>query len=221
MRRLEPSPVALGARWARSVPLTLAFCSLLAFVYGVELLVLRVAGVRALSYWFVATAEPSPGWVLAALAHTPGRPSHLLSSAALLLAFGGMTERRLPGRAYLTFLSVAGLGGTAGQVLWYAAAPSPVPVRGTLGASAVGLAATTFAAAASARTRLATGEWTGETTWVWALLGAFVAGRRLVLDLVVGVAGVGRFGHLWGILFGVAYALWHRVGERESSRRDR
>jgi hypothetical protein len=109
-------------------------------------------------------------------------------------------------------LAVAGVGGTAGQLLSYALAGEP---GGTLGASAMALAATAFAVVTALRERLA-GDWAGDVTWVWAVFGAAVLGRRLALDLVVGVPGVGRFGHLWGIVFGVALAFaWSGSGQGE------
>lgn len=203
----DPAPLAMGVDWLRTVPATLAVCLVLVVVYAVELAVVATAGRETTTWWFVATTLPSPGWLLGPLAHAPADPTHLLGNLLLLVAFGGMTERRLGPRAYLGVLAVAAAGGTAGQLFWYGLTGEP---GGTLGASAMSLAATAFATAASLRARVATGRWTGETSWVWVLLGVSVVGRRLVLDLAVGVPAVGRFGHLWGILFGAALALSRR-----------
>jgi membrane associated rhomboid family serine protease len=141
--------------------------------------------------------------MLAPLSHTPADPVHLLGNLVLLVVYGGMVERRLGPRRTLAVLAVGGLGGTGGQLLSYALAGE---AGGTLGASAMALAATAFAVVAAMRERLASG-WAGDVTWVWTAFGAAVIGRRLALDLVVGVPGVGRFGHLWGITFGLALAL--------------
>jgi membrane associated rhomboid family serine protease len=203
----DSGPLALGLDWLQTVPATLAVCLVLVVVYAVELSVVAVAGRAATTWWFVATTTPSPGWVLGPLAHAPADPTHLVGNLLLVVVFGGMTERRLGSWAYLAVLAVAGLGGTGGQLAWYGLTGEP---GGTLGASAMGLAATAFATTASLRARVATGRWTGETSWVWVLLGVSVVGRRLVLDLAVGVPAVGRFGHLWGILFGTALALSRR-----------
>jgi membrane associated rhomboid family serine protease len=202
----DSTPLARAGRWLTTIPLTLAFCGLLSLVFAAELLVLSTAGSGAFRFWFVADARPGPAWVLAALAHSPVRPLHLPVNLALLVAFGGMAERRLSRDQYLAVLAAAGLGGTLAQVVSYAFV-APAGSGGTLGASAVALAVTAFAVVDSARTKLATGRWPGETTWVWVLAGSAIAVRRLVLDNVVGVAGVGRYGHLWGVVFGVSVAL--------------
>lgn len=199
----DPEPLVRGVRWLGTVPVSISLCVLLGWVYVAELLVLLVADPGTATWWFVATTS-SPGWVLGPLAHTPADPTHLLGNVVLLVVFGGMTERRLGRWPYLGVLAVSAVGGTAGQLASYALASEP---GGTLGASAMALAATAFATVAAVRTRVTTGRWDGETTWVWALLGTAVVGRRLVLDLAVGVPAVGRFGHLWGILFGVGLAL--------------
>lgn len=198
-------PLVQAGRWLRTVPATLGLCLVLGWVYVLELATLVVADRTTAAWWFLATPSPSPGWVLAPLAHTPADPVHLLANVALLVVFGGMTERRLGARATVAVLVVAGLGGTAGQVLSYALAGE---TGRTLGASGMALAATAFATAEVVRDRLATGRWAGEVGWLWALLGVAILGRRLVLDLVVGVPGVGRVGHLWGVLFGLALALF-------------
>jgi membrane associated rhomboid family serine protease len=141
------------------------------------------------------------------LAHSPVDPLHLPVNLSLLVAFGGMTERRLSRRGYYWFLAVAGLASTAGQVAGAAIAASGGDASGTLGASGIALAATGFAVVASARRWRVTGEWEGQTTWLWTAVGAVVLARRLVLDIAVGVPNVGRYGHLWGALFGVTFAL--------------
>jgi membrane associated rhomboid family serine protease len=201
----DPAPFVRGVRWLRTVPVTLALCLLLGWVYVLELTVVVTAGRPTATWWFVATTNPSPGWVLGPLSHTPADPTHLLGNLSLLVVFGGMTERRLGPRATVATLAMAGLGGTAGQLVSYWLAPSGTGA--TLGASAMALAATAFATTASLRGRATTGRWAGEVTWVWTALGVAILARRLVLDLAVSVPGVGRFGHLWGIIFGVGLAL--------------
>lgn len=217
MTDAEANPLALGVRWLRTVPETLGFCALLCLVYAVELLAWTWFGLDAVAYWFVADTTPSPGWLLSPLAHSPADPFHLLTNVALLLVFGGMTERLLSRRAYLGFLLVAGLGGIAGQLFWYAIAPATVATPGTLGASAIALAATTSVIVDGLRRRRATGQWPGDTTWIWLLSGGLIVARRLVLDLVLGVPDVGRYGHLWGILFGAVLGLVYRGGTRKTN----
>lgn len=203
---------AHAVRWLRSVPATLVFCALLSLVYAVELLVWELWGFEAFAALFVAEPAPSVAWLLAPLAHSPVDPWHLPVNVVLLLAYGGMTERRLRRRPYLWFLAVAGVASTAGQVFGSAVATPAGEASGTLGASGIGLAATGFAVTASLRARAETGEWPGETTWLWVAVGAVIIARRVVLDLAIGVPNVGRYGHLWGVLFGAAYGLfvWRR-----------
>ena len=68
-------------------------------------------------YWFIATANPSPGWVLGAFSHVG--LEHLLTNIGLLIIFGAIPERRLSTRQFLTFLIAAGLLTTLVQVLEY------------------------------------------------------------------------------------------------------
>jgi len=69
------------------------------------------------SYWFIARANPSPGWILAMLSHVS--ISHFLANSGQLLLFGSIVERRLNTQQYLTFLFTAGLITTLVQVLEY------------------------------------------------------------------------------------------------------
>jgi membrane associated rhomboid family serine protease len=69
------------------------------------------------TYWFIATANPSPGWILAMLSHVS--ITHFLANAGQLLLFGSIVERRLNTQQYLTFLFTVGLITTLFQVIEY------------------------------------------------------------------------------------------------------
>ena len=213
------TPLVRAVRWLTTIRTTLAVGTLLAVVFCLEVLVWEIAGFDAVEYWFVADTTPSPGWLLAAVAHSPLQPVHLPLNLALLVVYGGMAERRLTRLQYLAVLVAGGVGATGAQVLGYLiqAAAS----EGVLGASGAALSVTAFAVVESARRKLATGRWAGETTWIWTTFGAFVIGRRLVLDLALQVPGVGRYGHLWGVLFGVGVAAVVAVPTEPATSRSR
>lgn len=69
------------------------------------------------SYWFIAKANPSPGWILAMLSHVS--ITHLLANTGQLLFFGSIVERRLNTQQYVTLLFTVGLITTLVQVLEY------------------------------------------------------------------------------------------------------
>ena len=69
------------------------------------------------TYWFIARATPSPGWILAMFSHVG--LTHLLANTGQLLLFGGIVERRLTTQQYLTVLLTAGLSTTFVQVVEY------------------------------------------------------------------------------------------------------
>ncbi|MDL0131243.1 rhomboid family intramembrane serine protease [Halobacterium salinarum] len=68
-------------------------------------------------YWLLATANPSPGWMLAAFSHAG--LAHLLTNTGLLIMFGATIERQLSTRQYLVFLLATGILTTLAQVLEY------------------------------------------------------------------------------------------------------
>jgi len=68
-------------------------------------------------YWLLATAYPSPGWILAAFSQAG--PAHLLTNTCLLIIFGATIERQLSTRQYPAFLLTAGVLTTLAQVLEY------------------------------------------------------------------------------------------------------
>ncbi|MFB6139191.1 MAG: rhomboid family intramembrane serine protease [Halosimplex sp.] len=210
MAEADASPVARGLRWLTTVPATLSVCGLLLLVFAVERYVWTTMDYRTFVTLFVATPRPSPGWLLAPLAHLPTDPRHVLSSVAQLVVFGGLAEHRLGRREYLALLAVSGVATTAAQVTGGAVVDAGDPVSGTLGASGIALAATALVVVDSLRYRLTAGDWHGEVTWLWTLFGAFVVGRA-ALDLVVGDPNVGVVGHLTGIVIGLGFGLMRPI----------
>lgn len=209
MAEAAASPLARGLRWLGTVPTTVSLCVLFCLVFAAEWYVWQQFGYAAFVRLFVATPEPSVGWLVAPLAHLPTDPRHLLSSVVQLLLFGGVVERRFGRRQFLALAVVSGLTTTAAQVASYVALDATGRGVGTLGASGVVLAMTALVVVDSLRYRLATDRWHGEVTWVWVLLGAFVVGQAVLglADLAAGTARVGVVGHLTGVVIGLGYGL--------------
>jgi membrane associated rhomboid family serine protease len=99
------------------------------------------------AYWFIARANPSPGWILAMLSHVG--PTHFFANIGQLLLFGRIVERRLSTRRYLVFLFTAGLTTTLVQVLEYNLNGI---TGGMVGASGATLSVVTFALVALLKT---------------------------------------------------------------------
>ena len=208
MAEAAASPLARGRSWLGSVPTTISLCGLLCLVFAAEWYVWQYFGYAAFVETFVATREPSVGWVLAPFAHLPTDPGHLLSSVAQLLLFGGLVERRLGRRQFLAVVAVSGLATTGAQVASYVVGVSGRGV-GTLGASGIALAVTAFVVVDSLRYRLSAGAWHGDVTWVWVLLGVVVVAQAVfgVVPLAMGTARVGVVGHVTGVLVGSSLGL--------------
>jgi len=210
----EASASSRGLAWLRSVPATVSLCVLFVLVFAAEWYVWRRFGYATFVTLFIATPDPSPGWLLAPLAHLPTDPRHLLSSVVQLLLFGGVAERRLGRRRFLALAAVSGLATTGAQVTWYVALGASGRVAGTLGASGVVLAMTALVVVDSVRYRLATGGWQGEFTWLWVFFGSVIAGQAVfgLLALVAGTAQVGVVGHLTGVAIGAGVGLVRPTG---------
>ncbi|WP_123532841.1 rhomboid family intramembrane serine protease [Halosimplex salinum] len=214
MTEAAASPLTRGLRWLRTVPATISLCLLFALVFAAEWYVWRTFGYATFVDLFVATPEPSPGWLLAPLAHLPTGYRHLASSVVQLLLFGGIVERRLGRRQYLALVAASGLATTAAQVASYVALGATGRGVGTLGASGIVLAMTALVVVDSVRYRLATGDWQGDVTWVWVLLGSVIVAQAVfgLLSLVLGTATVGVVGHLTGVAIGLGYGLVRPTG---------
>jgi membrane associated rhomboid family serine protease len=211
------SPLALAVRWLTQIRTTLVFCTVLTFVYLGELLVWTLWGFETFTWLFVANGTPSPAWLLAGFAHSPVEPMHLLGNLALLAVFGGMAERRLSRWEYVAFVLMAMYASTAAQVASYGLVAPDSGTVGVFGASGVALGATAFAVTSALEEKAVTGRWRGETSWLWTVLGGAIVVQRLLRDFALGVPNVGEFGHLGGILVGIAWALWRQgpIGESQ------
>lgn len=161
-------------------------------------------------YWLLATADPSPGWILAAFSHAG--LAHLLTNTGLLIMFGATIERQLSSRQYLVFLLATGVFTTLAQVLEY----NLNNVTGAIvGASGASFAVTAFTLVTLYRTN-PSAYTLEQTSTINYRPGKFLAALVLIvgqlindwtpyLSIVPKASGVG---HLTGILLGALTAIW-------------
>lgn len=193
------------SRWRDDHPATTTLVAVLLVAYAVESLVWWQFGFQAIEFWFAATAEPSPGWLLAPLGHQSA--GHLLGNLLVLVLFGSFAEEVLrEGETYLLFL-VAGLGGNAAQVSSYVVAGAD---SGAVGASAAVLGLVSFHAVRSLRSVLSR-ERQPFASRYWGLAGAGVVVVLLANDLFTFSlwAGTAEYAHLAGVTVGAGGALTH------------
>lgn len=189
---------------------TLVLAFALAVVYALELLVWTTQPFDTFAFLFVAGDRPSPGWLLAPVAHSPLRPWHFPASLLGVVVYGALVEHVLGSRRVVWFAVVAGYYASAVQVVSFQATGTPPGVAGALGASGAVLALATFAVGRYGRERLQYGH--------WRLRGVqpVVAGGVLVVALTVGAdllrAGptprTATAGHVAGVVFGVVATWW-------------
>lgn len=196
----------IRALWRRHTP-TVLFVELLVVVYALEWVVATAVGAGAYRRLFVASVGPSPGWVLAPFAHAIGDPVHLFSSAVVILVFGPLVERALPGWRYVGFCLVAAYLSLGAQVATYLSGDP----RGTLGASGVAMAMVALVAVDAGRRYLDPGARVERWEGGFAGVGLVFLSRQLERDLGLLAPAVGEsalVGHLAGSVFGALCALW-------------
>jgi membrane associated rhomboid family serine protease len=192
-------------RWRRAHPATTTLVAVLVTVFAVQSVVWWLFGFRAMAFWFAASAEPSPGWLLAPFGHQS--VGHLLGNLLVLVLFGSYAEEVLTeAETYFLFL-VAGLAGNAAQVSSYVVASVG---SGAVGASAAVLGVVTFHAVRSMRATLARSE-QSFTSRYWGLAGAVIVCLLLANDLFTFSlwAGTAEYAHLAGVIVGAGGALSH------------
>ena len=186
---------------------TVVLVELLVLVYVVEWYVATRFGREAYEWLFVASVEPTPGWLLAPFAHQVGDPTHLVSSVIVLLVFGQYVQRRFPGWRYAGFCLLAGYLSVAAQVSTYLVGE----VRGTLGASGIALAMVTFVVVDVGRRHLASKGGVDRWEAGFATVGGVLLVQRFERDvgMVTPAVDGGAFvGHLAGATVGALCALW-------------
>jgi membrane associated rhomboid family serine protease len=216
MGATDDPTLAAGVRWLAAKRVTLGVVAVLLVVFGFELLVLYTMGAGSWQYLFLASGDPSPGWVMAPFSHRD--LGHLATTAVVVVVYGALLEARLPAVDYVAFYVAAGYASTVAQLGEFVGG---APGLGTLGASgaALGLVTlfttTTFAASARGDAD------PSDVEVVFAVTGTVVVALLLANDFLPGVefaAGTAPYGHAGGMLAGVLYGLrraWaqHRRGQ--------
>jgi membrane associated rhomboid family serine protease len=152
------------------------------------------------TYLFFATANPSPGWILAMFSHAG--IVHLLGNIGLLLLFGIIVERRIETRQYLTFLFTTGLITTLFQVLEYNINGI---TGGMVGASGATFSVVTFALVALLRSPTDTHR-DLIIAAIIILIGQLLNDFTSYLSVSQKASGVV---HLSGMIIGATFALYH------------
>jgi membrane associated rhomboid family serine protease len=192
-------------RWRQRRPATATLVAVLVAAFAVQSLLWWLFGFRTMAFWFAASADPSPGWLLAPLGHQS--VGHLLGNLLVLVLFGSFAEEVLTEvETYFTFL-VAALAGTAAQVSSYVVAGVE---SGAVGASAAILGLVAFHAVRSLRATLARADQPFASRY-WGLAGAGVVLLLLANDLFTFSpwAGTAEYAHLAGVVVGAGGALSH------------
>jgi membrane associated rhomboid family serine protease len=208
------------ARWRRTHPATTTLVAVLVAAFAVESVIWWLFGFSTVAFWFAATPRPSPGWLLAPLAHQS--VGHLLGNLLVLVLFGSFAEEVLTEvETYFTF-AVAGLAGNAAQVSSYVVTGVE---SGAVGASAAVLGLVAFHAVRSLRGLRARTDQPFASRY-WGIAGGCVVALLLANDLLnVSLwTGSAEYAHLAGVVVGAGGALSHPVAsprwdtERESRR---
>lgn len=185
---------------------TALLVELLVLVYVLEYWVATAVGEEAYEWLFVATIEPSPGWLLAPFAHDLGDPFHLLSSAVAIVMFGPLVEAALSRRRYVGFCLAAAYVSLGAQVATYAVGDP----RGTLGASGIAMAVIAFVAVDVGRRWAGPGAEVERAEAGFAVVGWVLLVRQLERDFGVfapAVAQSALVGHVAGTAFGLLCGL--------------
>jgi len=164
------------------------------------------------TYWFLARANPSPGWILAMFSHVSF--DHFLANTGQLFLFGAIVERRLTTKQYLTFLFTTGLLTTLVQVLEYNINGI---TGGMVGASGATFAVVTFALVTLLKT--SNGNLFATTSSTDLRLGLILAALIILTGQLLNdfttylsfsqqASGVG---HLTGMILGATVAILYTV----------
>lgn len=185
--------------------LPVAVAALYGVVYLAQVATVVRVGSGAHVFWFLATAAPSPGWLLAPFAHAS--PGHAATNAVLTGLFGGLVVSLAGRRTFLGLFAVASYLAVAGSVLLAALGALS---GGIAGASAAGFAFVGYVAVRS-RGVLSSGSAGHPAGGGTHRRRVAAAGVGLGLVAVVGVQVAADLSALGG-LEGVAAAYGHLVG---------
>lgn len=190
-------------RWRAARPATTTLVAVLVAAFVVESLVWWLFGFPTMAFWFAASADPSPGWLLAPLAHQS--VGHLLGNLLFLLVFGSLAEADLSAPTWYWLFGVSALAGTAAQVWSYLLTGVD---GGAVGASAGIVALVAFVAVRTVREGPAVRPRAAYTVGIAGGIGMVA----LLLSDFVLTAGTGsaEYAHLLGVAVGAFAGVYVR-----------
>jgi membrane associated rhomboid family serine protease len=190
-------------RWRTSRPATTTLVAVLATAFVVESIVWWLFGFPTVRFWFAATAEPSPGWFLAPLAHTS--LAHLAGNLLFLSVYGSLAESDLSTPTWCWLFVVSAVAGTAAQVWSYLLTGVD---GGAVGASAGVVAFVSFVAARTVRDGP---ETRSQGVYAVGVAGGVGMVALLANDFVLTAgAGSAEFAHLLGVTVGLFAGVYVR-----------
>jgi membrane associated rhomboid family serine protease len=189
------------ATWRATRPATTTLVAVLAAAFAVESLVWWLFGFPTMAFWFAASATPSPGWLLAPLAHQS--LGHLLGNLLFLVVFGSLAEADLSAPTWYWLFGTSAVAGTAAQVWSYLLAGVE---GGAVGASAGVVALVSYVAVRTvrdgptARSRVA---------YALGVAGGIGMVSLLLSDFVL-TTGSAEYAHLLGVTVGAFAGVYVR-----------
>jgi membrane associated rhomboid family serine protease len=212
---MTATPVRDGLRWLATKRVTLGVVALLLVVFGFELVVLAAYGIAGWQYIFLASLDPSPGWVMAPFAHRT--VTHLLTTLVVIVLYGALVESWLADSTVFAFYVLAGYASTAAQLLAYLGG---APGVGTLGASGAALGLVTLYVVRMVGRAVWAPDTVTAVDGVFTGSGGLIVAMVLANDFVPGIVvagGTAPLGHLGGMLAGVGYGLVVVRAEQQSA----
>jgi membrane associated rhomboid family serine protease len=183
------------ASWRATRPATTTLAVVLVTAFVVQSLVWWLFGFPTMVFWFAAASTPSPGWLLAPLAHQS--VGHLLGNLLFLVVFGSLAEADLSAPTWYWLFAVSALAGTAAQVWSYLLTGVE---GGAVGASAGIVALVAFVAVRTVRDGPTARS---RTTYTVGIAGGIGMLSLLLSDFVLtGGAGSAEYAHLLGVAVG-------------------
>lgn len=179
-----------------TVVLTIGLVGTFLLQIGVALSV----GPDVVTWVFAAGPDPSPGWILAPLAHQG--PQHLLFNLLIVLGYGLVVETLIGTRRQLGIFVGAGWVATAVMVITSRLTAFAGPAAGASGSAFAFVAfVTTITLVRADRQQV------GHPIHVLGIAGIAILGIQLGTDLLV-TGGTVWLAHVAGAVMGVAIGLW-------------
>ncbi|WP_372909513.1 rhomboid family intramembrane serine protease [Salinigranum sp.] len=189
------------ATWRATRPATTTLVAVLAAAFAVESLVWWLFGFPTMAFWFAASATPSPGWLLAPLAHQS--LGHLLGNLLFLVVFGSLAEADLSAPTWYWLFGTSAVAGTAAQVWSYLLAGVE---GGAVGASAGVVALVSYVAVRTVRDGPAARS---RVAYALGVAGGIGMVSLLLSDFVL-TTGSAEYAHLLGVTVGAFAGVYVR-----------